>query len=87
MSIFQTFSILNIYLNYICHKTVLCDDKDPPWMTNGIRTAMEMQNNADKEYITSGMRHDYYVHLAQPAITSSKLTIKTLEQGVEYVQS
>ena len=48
---------------------------------------MEMQNNADKEYITSGMRHDYYVHLAQPAITPSKLTTKTLEQGVEYVQS
>ena len=40
--------LLNIYSNYIPNKTVLCDDKDPPWMTNGIRTAIEMKNNAYK---------------------------------------
>ena len=55
--------LLNIYSNYIPSKTVLCDDKDPPWMTNGIRTAIEMKSNAYKEYIRSGMRHNYYVHL------------------------
>ena len=37
--------LLNIYSNYIPNKTVLCDDKDPPWMTNGIRTVIEMKNN------------------------------------------
>ena len=55
--------LLNIYSNYIPNKTVLCDDKDPPWMTNGIRTAIEMKNNAYKEYIRSGTRHNYYVYL------------------------
>ena len=55
--------LLNIYSNYIPNKTVLCDEKDPPWMTNGIRTAIEMKNNAYKEYIRSGMRHNYYVRL------------------------
>ena len=54
---------LNIYSNYIPNKTVLCDDKDPPWMINGIRTAIEVKNNAYKEYIRSGMRHNYYVRL------------------------
>ena len=33
-----------------------------------------MQNGADK-------------NVPQPAITSSKLTIETLEQGLKYVQS
>ena len=28
-----------------------------------------------------------YAYLSQPAITCSKLTIETLEQGVKYVQS
>ena len=28
-----------------------------------------------------------YLGLTQPAITCSKLTIETLEQGVKYVQS
>ena len=55
--------LLNIYSNYVPNKTVLCDDKDPTWMTNGIRTVIEMKNNAYKEYIRSGMRHNYYVRL------------------------
>ena len=54
---------LNIYSNYIPNKTVLCNDKDPPWMTNAIRTAIEMKNNAYKEYVRLGMRHNYYVCL------------------------
>ena len=43
--------LLNIYSNYLYNKTVLCDDKDPPWMTNGIRAVIEMKNNAYKEYL------------------------------------
>ena len=38
--------LLNICSNYIPNKTVLCDGKDTPWMSNGIRTVIEMKNNA-----------------------------------------
>ena len=55
--------LLNIYSNYIPNKTVLCDAKDPPWMANGFRAVIEMKSNAYKEYIRSGMRHNYYVRL------------------------
>ena len=55
--------LLNIYSKYIPNKTVLCDDKDPPWMTNRIRDVIKTKNNAYKEYIRSGMRHNYYVRL------------------------
>ena len=55
--------LLNIYSNYIRNKTILCDDKDPSWMTNGITTVTENKNNAYKKYIRSGMRHNYYVRL------------------------
>ena len=55
--------LLNIYSSYVPNKTVLCDVKDPPWMTNGIRTPIETKNNAYKEYIKSGMAHNYYVRL------------------------
>ena len=65
--------LLNIYSNYIPNKTVLCDDKDPPWMTNGIRTVIEMKNNAYKEYIRSGMRHNYYVRLVNLTTELSNL--------------
>ena len=39
--------------------------------------------NEDK-ILTRGL---YQVFSIQPAITCSKITIKTLEQGVKYVQS
>ena len=55
--------LLNIYSNNIPNKIVLCDDKDHPGMTNGIRAVIEMKNNAYKEYIRSGMRHNYYIRL------------------------
>ena len=42
-------SLLNICSNYIPNKTVLCEEKDPPWLTNGIRTVIEMKNNAQKK--------------------------------------
>ena len=32
-------------------------------MTNGLRAVIEIKNNAYKEYISSGMRHNYYVRL------------------------
>ena len=61
--------LLNIYSNYIPNKTVLCDEEDPPWMTNGIRTFIEMKNNDYKEY--------YYVHLENLTTDLSHLICDT----------
>lgn len=60
-SLVSELNTFNIYSNYISHKAVLIDGKDPPWITDGIRTAIEAKNNDCKEYIRSGMRHDYYI--------------------------
>ena len=54
---------MNIYSYYIPKKTVLCDDKDPPRMTKGMRAVIKMKNNPYKEYIRSGMRDNYYICL------------------------
>ena len=35
--------LLNIYSNCIPNKTVLCDDKDLQWMTNGLRAVIEIK--------------------------------------------
>ena len=51
--------LLNIYSSFIPNRTVLCDDKDPPWMINGIRAAIEMKKNAYKEYITLIIHNNY----------------------------
>ena len=54
---------MNIYSYYIPKKTVLCDDKDPPRMTKGMRAVIKMKNNPYKEYIRSDMRGNYYICL------------------------
>ena len=55
--------LLNINLNYIPNKIILCEDKDPPWANKGIRTVIKRKNNAYGENIGSSMRHNYYVRL------------------------
>ena len=46
-------------------------------MTNGIRTAIEMKSNAYKEYIRSGMRHNYYIRLENLTTALPNLILDT----------
>ena len=69
--------LLNIYLNYVSSKFALCDDRDALWMTNGIRTVIEIKNNAYEEYIMSGMRHNYYIRLENLTTELSNLICGT----------
>ena len=34
-------TIKNILSNYIPHETVICDDKDPPWINNKIKQLIQ----------------------------------------------
>ena len=43
-------TILNILNNYIPHKTIICDDKDPPWFNSRIKSLIENKNKIRKSY-------------------------------------
>ena len=47
-------TILNIFHNYIPNKTILCNDKDPPWFNNEIRKILTKKNEIFKQYIANG---------------------------------
>ena len=47
-------TILNIFHNYIPNKTILCNDKDPPWFNNEIRKILTMKNEIFEQYIANG---------------------------------
>ena len=34
-------TILNILSNFIPHETIVCNDKDPPWFNNRIKTLIK----------------------------------------------
>ena len=49
MDIFNS-TILNIFSNFIPHKFVGCDDKDPPWFNKKIKALIQEKNVAFKNY-------------------------------------
>ena len=44
-------TIKNILSNYIPHKTITCDNKDPPWFNKNIKQLIQEKNNTCKSYI------------------------------------
>ena len=62
--------------HYLPHHPVIREDKD----TTKVRIVFDVRLKVMDVVFTN-------VFITQPAITYSKLTIETLEQGVKYVQS
>ena len=47
---FFTKTLLNIIQNFIPHETIICDDRDPPWINKEIKKLMIEKNLAFKSY-------------------------------------
>ena len=43
-------TIKNIMVNFIPHETIICDDRDPPWINNAIKKLIYEQNSLYKDY-------------------------------------
>ena len=48
ISIFND-TILNIISNFIPHETIICDDRDPPWINNKIKKVIYEENKEHKK--------------------------------------
>ena len=46
--------MLNIFHNFIRYKNIICNDKDPPWFNNQIKTPSEKKNRLFKSYMANG---------------------------------
>ena len=45
--------MLNIFHNFILNKNIICNDKDPPWFNNQIKTLIEKKNHLFKSYMAN----------------------------------
>ena len=52
VSVFNT-TIKNIMANFIPHETIICDDRDPPWINNRIKKLIYKRNSLYKVYCIS----------------------------------
>ena len=44
-------TIKNIMSNYIPHKTIICNDRDPPWINEDVKQLILDKNHPYKSYI------------------------------------
>ena len=44
-------TILNIFRNYVPDKSITCDNKDPVWMNENIKSKIKSKNLFYKQYI------------------------------------
>ena len=52
VSIFND-TILNKISNFIPHETIICDDRDPPWINSIIKKVIHEKNKQHKKYINN----------------------------------
>ena len=70
---------LNIFSNFILNEYVTFDDRDPPWMSDFVKTKIKFKNQLYNTYIKNGYKdHDY--NMLQEAI---KEVFKIISQRKE----
>ena len=49
-------TILKIFRNYVPNKYITCDDKDPVWMNENIKSKIKSKNLLYKQYTQNGRK-------------------------------
>ena len=57
-------TIVNIVSNYISHKFIICNDKDPSWLNDrNIKRLINLKNEIFKKYLKDGRPDSVYENL------------------------
>ena len=70
-------TVLNIFSNFVPFKTVTFDDKDPPWITDHIKTKLVLKNTLYRKYIMNGKKSQDLAVLENTRKYTSDLIIKS----------
>ena len=76
--------ILNVFTNYVSNKVITVDDKDPPWMTDFIKSKIEWRNNIYKTFQNSSKNLAEY-NILQQAI--SEISDLIYEKSANYTSN
>ena len=57
-------TLMNIFSNFCPSKTIICNDKDPPWFNDNIRNLINLKNQAFIRYQNNRRDHEYMNLLA-----------------------
>ena len=68
-------TIKNIMSNYIPHETIICNDRDPPWINKDLKQLILDKNHAYKSYIRNDKSLQFFNQL-QFLQTKSRSLVK-----------
>ena len=68
-----TETLLNIFRNFIPHKIITCNYKDPPWITNDLKSMLRKKNRLYKKFIMNGRNEIDKQSLNQYSLRCSEL--------------
>ena len=75
-------TLLNIFRNYIPNKKIKCDYREPPWMTDKIKTLLKYRNKLTKMFYKNGQKTEDHEKVLQ---ISAECTNEILEAKNTYI--
>ena len=77
-SVFTT-SVMDIMLRYIPNKMIKCHDKDPPWITPEIKTAIKRKHRVYNKYIRRRRKPEEWEYVRVTRNETSKIVTDAKE--------
>ena len=62
VSIFNE-TLMNIFSNFTPNKLVTCDDRDPPWMNDFVKSKIKWKNQLYNTYAENGYKFNDHLYL------------------------
>ena len=73
--------ILNVFTNCVPNKVVTCDDRDPTWINDNIKSKIKWKNSTYKNYKRNGKKTEDYELLIKAVSEVSQLIEKSNRLG------
>ena len=73
--------ILNVFTNCVPNKVVTCDDRDPTWINDNIKSKIKWKNSTYKNYKRNGEKTEDYLLLIKAVSEVSQLIEKSNRLG------
>ena len=69
--------ILNVFTNFVPNKVITCDDSNPPWINDNIKSKIRWKNSMYKNYKRNGKKTEDYELLTKAVSKVSELIEKS----------
>ena len=75
-----TDTLFSVISSHIPNKTITCNDKDPPWITPKVKTAIKRKHRVYRKHVKRGQRKEDWTHVKDIRNETSKMIISAKEK-------